>query len=393
MTQDNYLQQHETDEEKLRTLQAIKEVRSLLEVEAKKKRLQNQLWEKRRQQKLVDGKKVNILFICSRPATWGLLKPACEAFIADTRCNVKVLSIPELGEYGAWSKAEADYGVNCRVIEGYSQYKKEWLDIKLLEPDYIFFQTPYNGHRPLLYHSSIVSTYAKICFTSYGTPVFKGETAAIANPADFLKDVFVTFAQTEHYASHLHDIFNNIPLCDGHIVLSGDARVEAIKKLPQDVESPVWHYPRSDKKFRIVWTPRWTQNGNFSNFWDYKDKILELCRQNQDIELASRPHPLTFSTSILNGYMSRQEVEDYKKHYNTIPNAALDERAEYQDTFTSSDVLLTDMSTIFHDYAATGKPVIYCHREDAFNEHARAVAEGFYWAHNWQEVISLEVIS
>ena len=61
-------------------------------------------------------------------------------------------------------------------------------------------------------------------------------------------------------------------------------------------------------------------------------------------------------------------------------------KKEYFDTIFNSDCLISDASSFIADYFMTGKPIIYCHKTDMFNELSRKMSEGFYWAKNWEEV-------
>ena len=38
------------------------------------------------------------------------------------------------------------------------------------------------------------------------------------------------------------------------------------------------------------------------------------------------------------------------------------------------------------DYFMTGKPIIYTHKTDLFNDFGKKIAEGFYWVRNWDEL-------
>ena len=48
--------------------------------------------------------------------------------------------------------------------------------------------------------------------------------------------------------------------------------------------------------------------------------------------------------------------------------------------------MITDISSIVAEYFLTGKPIIYCHKKDCFNDFSRKLSEGFYWVRNWQEL-------
>lgn len=53
----------------------------------------------------------------------------------------------------------------------------------------------------------------------------------------------------------------------------------------------------------------------------------------------------------------------------------------------TSDVLLTDGSSIMMDYLLTGKPIIYCHKEkDKFTPLGQILYRGVYVANSWEDV-------
>ena len=397
--EDNQNTSHgKTEAEQLRTLQFVKDIRKLTEAEIYKKSLQDRIWNQRRLDKIRQNKKVNVLFVCSRPAAWGSLRTVCEAFAADERFNVKILAIPEkeplpgvhyrhniYSDIGAYDHLSAT--APCRVINGYNRISGKWVDLADLKPDYVFFQTPYNNMRPAQYDANDVSTYARLCYLSYGTFLFAGDFERVVYPMDFF-----TWVNFHFYESPLHkaqlDAYYRLqpahkrPRC----VLSGYARFDDTEQY-REAESPLWPRPKGASQ-RIIWTPRWTTSQNNAHFFDYKDSFLQLCDQNKNIDLVFRPHPLTFKESVARAQMTAQQVEEYKNCYKARTNAVLDLRPEYLDTFHSSDVLVTDISSIMPEYLASGKPLIYCHKENSFNELGARLAESYYWARNWDEVVT-----
>ena len=51
-------------------------------------------------------------------------------------------------------------------------------------------------------------------------------------------------------------------------------------------------------------------------------------------------------------------------------------------------MFVSDISSVLADAALTGKPVIYTHRVNQFNELGRFLAEGFYWVRDADELSS-----
>ena len=99
-----------------------------------------------------------------------------------------------------------------------------------------------------------------------------------------------------------------------------------------------------------------------------------------------RPHPLSFENFLKTGQLSLSELDLMGSVYQKSLNMVIDKGGGYEDTFVTSDILVSDMSTILFEYFATGKPIIYTHRVDHFNEFGKKLSEGFYWVKNSSEL-------
>ena len=358
--------------------------------------LQNKILEHRRREKLRNKSKVSVVFVCSRPDAWGSLQTVCEAFIEDDRCKVAIITIPEAEWHGDSRSYVAqlddtrtyDYlkqRMKCPVIHGYISGKQSFLDLKLLEPDYLFFQTPYNEHRPALYSSFDVSAYTRICYLAYGALIFEGHVENVVHPKDFLHDVTFHFYESPIFKPVLNALYADSPAAlKPKTVLCGSARHDTIEK-HLNGESTIWKLERKNS-FRIFWSPRWVVQNNNSSFFSYKEKFLTLCDAEPDIDFVFRPHPLTFSSAITTGMMSEKDVHSYILSYSKRPNTSLDRRPFYQDTICSTDVIVTDITSLIPEYLASGKPIIFCPTQDGFNAVGSKLSEGFYYAASWNEI-------
>ena len=114
--------------------------------------LANENIELRFKLKKVLNEKINIVFVCHRPAVWGSLKTVYEAMKQDSAFDVKIVTIPnkkQLPELGLAheiyeSEGAEEFWQGDNVISGYNSKTQEWVDLRNLKPDYIFFQQPYN---------------------------------------------------------------------------------------------------------------------------------------------------------------------------------------------------------------------------------------------------------
>ena len=106
----------------------------------------------RLQLKRINNEKIRVVFVCHRPSLWESLHSVYDALKADERFEVLIVAIPSKDKKSGVMMEHEDYtcegaeefwkGYGC--INGYDYEKKEWLDLRELKPDYVFFQQPYN---------------------------------------------------------------------------------------------------------------------------------------------------------------------------------------------------------------------------------------------------------
>ena len=339
-------------------------------------------------------KRINIVFVCHRPNVWTSLKTVFEACNEDARFKVTIVAIPnkvQLPKLGLLhemyeSEGAEEFFANfpCRVINGYDYVQNKWFNIKKLKPDYVFFQTPYNICRPRVYNSAVVTKYAKLLYVHYAANIIGGGVHEETYPRDFLKDLYAIYTQDEYDDQTIKQDLNNFKV---HLktYLTGFPRYDYVKQY-RGKESSNWNFPRNPHIKRVIWTPRWSTAENNCHFFDYKDVLLSYVETHKNIDFIFRPHPQAFLEWAATGELPENEAQNYKAQYNKLENAKVDFQKEYLSTFYSSDILITDVSSIIADYFLTEKPVVYCHKTDCFNNFSRKLSEGFYWVRNWGEL-------
>lgn len=348
----------------------------------------------KKQIKLRTHKKINLVFVCHRPNVWGSLKTVYESALCDEMFNVTIVAIPNKKQipqkgldhefYETEGAEEYFKDYHCKVINGYNYETKKWFNLKKLEPDYIFFQQPYNVCKPKQYKSKHVSKYAKICYVHYASNFIGNGVFEDTYPHDFIKNVSLFFSESEYDKNLINEQLRNINN-NAKLFVTGFPRYDNLEQYT-NIESKNWNFEKSGSIKRIIWTPRWCTNENNCNFFEYKDKLLDYVKNNGDIDFIFRPHPQAFSEWERTGEFPHNEAEKYKKEYEKLNNSKIDIQKEYLTTFYTSDIMITDISSIIAEYFLTGNPIIYCHKTDCFNDFSRKVSKGFYWVRNWQEL-------
>ena len=317
------------------------------------------------------NKPIQVMFVCHEPAMWSMFESVYQAMDADECFAPVVVTLPyRSGSLPAGQRKDAGMFEFCktrgiRAIRGYDKEKDEWLNPASFIPDYVFFQTPYDIYVPM-WSVEQVSIIAKVCYIPYATCLAKGEVDNIVNPTSFFR--FASFIFKESLFSK--DLFFNKFerqnwLKEERVIVCGHPKLDYLTK-QNELHGKVWKRPVHKNIKRILWTPRWTTSDDTSTFFDYKDYFVEFCKGHPNIDFVFRPHPLCFQNFIKTGELTARDLERMELVYENSLNMILDRTSDYQDTFLTSDILVSDISSLLLEYLATGKPIIYTHRTGQF---------------------------
>ncbi len=337
--------------------------------------------------KKIRNEKVNVVFVCHRPAVWESLHSVYDAIKKDDLFNVYIVAIPNKKELPKLnlsheiyeSEGAEDFWKDYGCINGYDYKTKKWFDLRKLNPDYVFFQQPYNVQRCEEYKSWNVAKYAKICYISYFSAFSFGKIYDECTPLDFVRCVSFYFSQNtkdQRYLKKRCAMGGNNTKC----VMTGSPRYDNLEKIKK--YSGIWK-DTTHKRYRIIWTPRWTTNEGNCHFFEYKDKLIDFCTKNE-VELVFRPHPQAFLEWTATGEFGEKEQIKLRKIFGSNKYLHLDESANYLDLFYSSDCLVTDPSSVVFDYFLTGKPIILSDIKGSGN--FEMIQEGLYKENDWEKV-------
>lgn len=341
-----------------------------------------------------NSEKIRVGFLAQYLPAWNKFKPIYDKLSQDSRFEVFLICVPieihdgKLDDPNLTENSTYNYFLQ----EGYQAVnaligKNKWLDLKSLALDYIFYPRPYNTMMPQDYHTQRVSRYTKISCVLYGMAMTE-EIFSVAFSRDFFRNVYCYFAESEtamrehmrsfsfaHRKNYQKTVYYGMPVLE-HILNN------------KSENSTIWNF--ADGKFKILWTPRWTTDKKLggSNFFHYKDYLIDRARKNNNSAYIFRPHPLMLSNFISTGELSPQQAEEFCEICKREPNIELDESEDYVSTMWGSDVLVTDISGVLPEYFVTGKPVIYCATNMVLTPaaHTKKIFEGCYIVDNEKEL-------
>lgn len=337
--------------------------------------------------------KIKVGFMCQYIPSWGKIEPIYRIMSQNNDFETVLICVP-MGIHNFRLDNPEDISNDTYTYfleKGYNVVnalvgRNEWLDLEKLDLDYLFFTRPYNHYMPHEYSSKKISAYTKICVLLYGFTLIEDTYRSTLNK-DFFRNVYMYFAENTYaMRKNISHFKRSHEKGFQKSVYVGMAGLEEIM-VGKDAYAPAWNFSRNE--VRVIWTPRWTTDKALggSNYFMYKDSILDFAKENQDMDFLLRPHPLMFDNFIKTGEMTKEEVIQYKESVDEIRNVQLDGEEEYSASIWASSLLVSDISSFIGEYFITGKPIIYCasNMEVELSENAKELISGCYISYTEEE--------
>lgn len=336
---------------------------------------------------------VKVVFVCHEPAFWSMFRSVYELMKSDPQFETVIIAMPK--PYTNPISEKANFRIkniidffndnSIEFIKGYDVETGNWLDPLELAADYIFFQTPYNIYGPE-WSIDMVSSFSRVCYIPYGTLMIKGRVAKIVHDEHFFKHVHLFFMQSDFKKKMFLDEFKDRDWCkESRVIVSGHPKLSFLLE-NKDCSGKVWRRKNDKSVKKVLWTPRWRQVEGTCSFYDYREYFFNFCIEHKEVDFVFRPHPRFFHDSVVTGDMSIKDLNKLKSDYDNSENMRIDLTGSYEDTLMTSDMLVSDITSIMFEYMATGKPIIYTHKKDIFNDFGKRLSEGFYWVRNEREL-------
>ena len=142
-----------------------------------------------------------MVFLCHMPALWGKTEPIYRAMLESTDFEPVVIAVPQGAEADdAIVKWLADRGIDARQ----GRCGTSWLNLKELEPDYVFHGVPYSLYYPPGYTPGEVARFARLCYVPYvGQLIYAGGVADTTHDPSYFKHDLLAFLSDEDERLHL----------------------------------------------------------------------------------------------------------------------------------------------------------------------------------------------
>ncbi len=338
--------------------------------------------------KLRKKEKLRALFICEESSKWCFSSLYKELEKDDRFEILPVVLYPIITKH----RIEFNQGENIsffekkgiKAIDGYDYKNSQCRDLKSFEPDLVFYQQPWyiQGNN----HPYKVSEYALTMMAPYGFTTLNGKYWG----SDSVKRVYSAlwkFFSESKYHNGFYEKYAKMRFKD-ILAVTGAPKMDSYFLPSTDSCNKYWK--GKDTKFRIIWAPHHSINGEglaMSTFQDNYKYFLNLAKTHPEYSFIFKPHPALKSMCIQTGFMKENEYNDYIKEWQNLENGTIHTAGDYIDIFRTSDILITDCSSFLAEYFPTKKPIIFLNRKDRapFDSFGNKLQKGFYTIENYPE--------
>lgn len=323
--------------------------------------------------------KVKVAFIVQVPSIWDKTQPLYDEMCKNDAFEVSMLVVPTVNQ----SNFEKGSYEDNFFIKNYPDAIKivEVLETKKISDfhfDYVFYPRPYEIWLPPELRAHNVMKFARCCYIPYGLKSNGNDWNLISR--DFARSIHTFFASSQYEVQDMEKCFSRY--------YKNGANKCVFLGYPQ-VQSAMKAVSTKQPKPGILWTPRWTYDSvvGGSHFFEYRDSFLELAKKHTECRWSVRPHPLMFENFIGNGTMTREEVAEFKAELSRNGIFLDDASDAVEKIFCSTDVLITDFSSIMGPFFVMKKPIIYCVQNGIqISTLWEKLVQGMYVAQNWEQV-------
>ena len=314
--------------------------------------------------------KIRVGFIVQMPEIWDKEEEIFDRMRIDKRFHVQMFVCPSYDFVNKTVKHKYDdtffFDKYHDAIKLFSN--NQWVDLEEYKLDYVFYQRPYDAYLPKNYKSHNVVRFSKICYVPYAFWPLASDLCGYNR--EFFRNVYFAFMESAEHCKLISKKKHS-----GRILYKGYPALDHI--LPE----------REFDSNSILWTPRWSYDKRVggSHFFEYKDEIIELKKEQLNLNIVIRPHPLAFENYIRLGMMNESEVEEYKKKTADV-GIVFDKNKRIEDSFVDTGILITDISSIIFPFFLTEKPIIFCKPDVGVSPALKSIMSALYIANSWDDV-------
>lgn len=328
--------------------------------------------------------KLKIVFVLEYPEIWNSLKTVFEAFNESDIADAFILALPKYPDCSNNPAYAFASDIYKNVINGFEVKNSKWFDLKSFSPDYIFYSRPYDREYPNILKPKQTVHYAKLCYIPYGFEFVTGYHLEVEYNLKVFPYIYMVFCESrttkEYCVSLIKGQESNKKIFD-----VGYPRFDLLYQMKQSSM-------KKSSNGVILWTPRWSLEGavnDGTSYFKFIDPLLQYFskKENKDLNLIIRPHPLMFDHFIKEGVMSKEDVQNLFQRISKLENIKIDSNKDYLLSAIQADLIISDFSSMLIEFLMLNIPVIYCGKSDSFDHIGKAMDAVMYHINSSDELI------
>ncbi len=327
--------------------------------------------------------RLKIVFLAQESVCWPSLESFYHSCVKDERFNTDLVYVPF--EH-ANSNSDVDY------FKAYTEELKlpiirhNEYSVSEESPDLAVFVKPYDCI-PIQYHiDAIHKVVERSVYIRYGFEIADYNVDLhFKLPLEHKAWRFIAYGKLVKELAAKHGYRNG-----ENVAVWGHPRADMYRDLPEKKKTlPKELTEKIKNRKTVLWNTQHTIMPGFGagTYFQWKDEIFKYFKDNQDMFLLWRPHPLMFGAIVNNGFMTREELDAFVRELSAEDNILVDQSTDYRNAFYASDAIVTDGTAFFLEYLYTGNPLLYTPKKGGGSIYnAEEIMKGLYVAREPNDV-------
>lgn len=240
-----------------------------------------------------------------------------------------------------------------KYILGYRDDTEEYISLKKINADIIFYDQPFPGlPKSLLFKET--SKNALICYVPYGYKIANFPQAHFN--MDLQNFCWRVFAESDW---HKNQFIKYSFIKGKNVVTSGYPKLDFFLNNDK-INNPI---KKNKLAKSIIWAPHWSINkGSEINFSTFDKNFIffkELSKKYKNIYWIFKPHQRLRYQLEESGFMKKKDIDNYYNYWNNLENGEFYNESQYFEYFNYSDAIITDCGSFLAEYLLTKKPILH----------------------------------
>lgn len=278
------------------------------------------------------------------------------------------------------------------VQEGYSVHRK-YIPIENFNPDIVFLCPYYLDNIFMFLSNTYLNLNFLCCQVNYGFNTLKLYPYQYNNYKvnvawKFFVETQEDYAELMRHSTHF----------GANAILAGAPKMDDYAKHVEECLLP----PKLDNgKPVVIYAPHHSLNHDVADctgcFDEYYQIMLDMVKNNPEINFVFRPHPSLHSTVRSSKLMSSEEWDKYIAEWDCSPNGLYSYGSDYIELFRRSQLLITDSASFIFEWLPSGSPCVYLkapHKKketltEGFTRQAEKILKTYHLCENPEDIKDL----